>query len=166
MQESTLVLTLKVLIAPLVAGAVASWVTMRFSYHRYCSERWWERKAEAYAGILQHLTNMRLVLTRQIDFMTDVCYLNKEQARTLWKNYDGALDAIEQAASEGAYILSDSSITALHTLLKRLHPPGQSLEDWYGDDIKRLQLLAKSVEVLDGCVQELRAVAKRDLRVK
>ena len=44
------------LIPALVVSIITAYVTVRLSIRQFYSQRWWDKKAEAYSQILEHLS--------------------------------------------------------------------------------------------------------------
>ena len=50
-----------------VIAAISSWITVQLSLRRFRTERWWERKAEAYERIIGALHDSKVFASRHAD---------------------------------------------------------------------------------------------------
>ena len=51
------------IIKSLLIAAVASWITVKLSLRKFYTEKWWERKAQAYSEIIGSLARMEIFFT-------------------------------------------------------------------------------------------------------
>ncbi len=50
-----------------VTAVIASWIAARLSLKRFVSEKWWKKKAEAYAAILESLHYLKRDFEKDLD---------------------------------------------------------------------------------------------------
>ena len=56
------------LVVGLVIAVVSARVTVHFALKRFYSEKWWERKAEAYSSIIEALHHIRNYADHHMEF--------------------------------------------------------------------------------------------------
>jgi len=154
--ESIWILLLKVLGAPLIAAGIASFIAYKLAYRRFMTERWWERKADAYSNILSCLSEMQFTLERWIDELETGRRISEDYMKDLNKTYFKAKAAVVSAASTGAYIISEDSAKLLSILKKESE---KESDDFYGD-------ISDDLHAVENCIKNLRECAKKDLGVK
>jgi hypothetical protein len=45
------------IVTGLASGTLSAWITYRLAFRRFRAEKWWERRADAYSGIVEALHN-------------------------------------------------------------------------------------------------------------
>ena len=53
------------------SGVIVAWVNHLLSRKQFVSERWWERRAEAYANIMEHLARLQMAVLDCIEELED-----------------------------------------------------------------------------------------------
>lgn len=145
----------------ILIAVVSSWVTVRFTLRRFYSERWWEKKAEAYSSVIEGLHQMKryydgsaeaIERGGSFDVLTE-----RRQAylREMWA--DGEAKVL-RALDIGAFLLSNDAVRALQEYRDQVEASGH-----YSDILEHS--LNASTEI-SKCLGRLRKIAKRDLRVK
>ena len=146
------------LLPAVIISLITSFFTVRFSLNRFYSERWWERKAQAYGAIVEALYHMHryvqdLFCSEQTD--RESAPQTKELLRQRWT--DG-YEEISKAAAIGAFIISEEAVTALGGLLEELGRARQART--------LFEHLDSELAALSKCLNALRDCAKKDLKVK
>ena len=147
---------LLVIIPGTIIAIITSFITVSLSLRRFYSEKWWERKAEAYSAIIESLYHVKRNL--------DALMLSVEKGdefkspdRLASKSREG-YERIYREAGVGAFIISEKAAQVLESLLSDIQKPksaGMSFLDYLQDHAARV------VETLDS----LRKIAKRDLKI-
>ena len=146
---------LTALVPALIVSILTAYITVKFSMRQFYSQRWWEKKAEVYSHIIEHLSYFQYCFQEWYNESIGTKELGKEDEKKLSEGYRQAKEAITKAAAAGAYIVSDETAGALATLLQELdkHDLGggwlSDLERWY-DSVKE-------------CITKIRKYAKADL---
>ena len=169
MNEEAFRLLVNLFVGPFFAAGIASLITYWLSHRRFIREHRWERKADAYAKIIDSLITMTYALERWVkyevaDYHTEAELPEKAKNdyQVARAEYDTARTQIERAATGGDYIISRKAAEALSDLIKELRRPTDSLfnwSDWFA------QLNAYYAASRD-CLKTVRAEAESDLRVK
>lgn len=142
----------------LVIAVVTAVVTVKLAFRRFRSERWWEKKAEAYSKIVEALHHMKRYYMEEIAAYEKGTRLDEARQTELGGRLKEGVDAIKLAADVGTSLISDEAVECIEKLHKGLSEVSTE-EDWYG------YIDAKCAEV-ESCLKTMRSVARRDLRVK
>jgi hypothetical protein len=142
----------------LAIGGVTAFITTTLNLRRYRSEKWWEKKSEAYAKIIQalhHATNTLLEWAEQDMIGDDV---PEEKAKRLDEDYKNARLEIETATGIGAYIISKEVADVLVQLKRRKRPARTR-------DTPRFELYEADAEAYGSALDKIRELARKDLKV-
>jgi len=152
-----------------IASLVATIVSIyNARLRRFALERWWERKAQAYAEVVGSLVSLTYSLDRWQDDEYEVIKdgqngVSEDVKNEVIAEYNKALARIERAATEGNYILSEKAAKTLSDFLKKLRENSNreytGWVDWYS-------ALVQNFEAAKDCLNILRDEAKKDLQVK
>lgn len=137
---------------PAVILSIIAYLTVRQFY----SQRWWEKKVEAYSHIIEHLSYLQYYLGEWFDEGIGEKKLGDEDKKRLSEGYRQAREFITKAAAIGIYIVSDDTSSTLEKLLHELEKK-DSKGDWVGD-INRCYASVKE------CIEKIREYAKIDLK--
>ena len=101
-----------------VIAVIVSAYNARF--RRFALERWWDRKAQAYAEVVGSLVSLTYSLDRWQDDEFEMLTGNGQNAvsedvkKEIISEYNEALARIERAATEGNYILQNCLLCKAH----------------------------------------------------
>jgi len=151
-------------VASLIAAAVALY-TARF--RRFALEKWWERKAGAYAEVVSSLVALTYSLDRwvrkELLERTDEEYRPPpELQKRIRDEYEEARIRIERTAVEGDYFLSRKSANALSILIKQLRQE----PEWPVTGDSWVASLSTYHKAAQDCLNTVREEARGDLKVK
>jgi hypothetical protein len=144
----------------IVIAAVSSWITVQLSLRQFRSERWWERKAEAYERIIGAFHDFKILRSRQGAAELQNKEMSENESAELLARAKAADDEILKAIDLGAFYLSDEA----QSRLKQYQSEERSARDlnlntW-------LEYLKSDLAASDACLKDLIQIAKRDLRTK
>ena len=146
------------LIPALMVSIITAFLTVKLSIRQFYSQRWWEKKAEAYSHIIEQLSNLQYFFGEFYDEYTHTKTLGDKNKEILSEGYHQAREAIVKVASIGSYIVSDETATALEKLLLELEKRDPK-EDLVGS-------IANNYESVKGCIIKIREYSKADLLKK
>lgn len=148
-------------LATLVTGIIIAFtsalLSVRLSIKRFRSERWWERKAESYATILESLHYMKLYCNEQFENQVGNEAIPPERLTELSNKWTTGEEAISKAIDMGLFMFSNEAIQSLSTLQDDLMKA--SVKDFSWENIP------ERIDALNGCMSNLRAIAKKDLKI-
>ena len=146
------------LVPALLVSIITAYITVRLSMRQFYSQRWWEKKAEVYSHIMEHLSYLQYHLGEwEAEFIGEKT-LSKEAKERLAEGYRQSKESITKAAAIGAYIVSDNVATALAELLRELNK-----SDPMGDIMADIEMHSSAIEK---CIAKIREDAKVALHKK
>lgn len=143
------------LIPALIVSIITAYVTVKLSMKQFCSEKWWEKKVEAYSHIIEHLSYLQYYFDEWLSEGVHENELTDKHKEKLLESYYQAMESITKAAAIGAYIVSDDTVIALAKLLC-----GLKNKDPGGDWVENIDRCYGSVKE---CIAKIREYAKVDL---
>lgn len=147
-------------ISGLIVAVVTSFLTVRLSLRRFYSERWWERKADAYTDIIEALHAKLEFLDSYFSVMHDGEKLSEADIDRLRAANREADQKINKLIRIGTFVISEEVATLLEyyqadqAKLKRdVYEADEGA--WFGHEQK----------LTDRCLVKVRDAAMRDLKV-
>lgn len=145
-----------VLIPSLIVAVVTAILTVKLSVRKFYTERWWERKADAYSRIIEALHRHKNYVEQKLEI--EMSYpkkdRTKEEKEDLEKQWTDANAELERAADLGAFVISEETEEIIKKFLKR--------------PIDAYDVLLEAMEVdlsyIKNCLLEVKAAAKKDLK--
>jgi ribosomal protein S17E len=142
------------LIPALLVSVISAYLTTRLALNKFYSEKWWEKKAEAYSDILGKLSDMHLCIEKWADEELGTVRWTEKYKEELSRDYSQAKKTVAKAVTMGSFIISEEAATTLTKLEKELNR--LDLNN-YGD-------LEDARKAITNCIEKLREDAKRNLR--
>lgn len=121
------------LIPALAVSIITSFITVKLSLRQFYSQRWWEKRAEAYSEIMEHLSYLQFFFDEWADEISGETTLSEKKKKELSGGYRKSRESIIRAAAIGAYIVSDTTTAALATLLSELRKE-DPMGNWAADN--------------------------------
>lgn len=147
------------LIPATIIAAFTAVATVHLALRRFRSERWWDRKAEAYSRIVESLVSAVTYFDVMIDYWeNNPGDTTKKGREDLQERYEVARLELKKAAGIGAFIISSDAVDALRELEKR---PALS---W--DDEPPWEIFSAELRAHEKALGTIREIARRDLRVR
>jgi len=134
---------------------LASWLTVRLALQKFYTQKWWERKAQAYSEIIGSLAKKRTCFDRWWDEELGHKEIVVEARKKVDEEYASAKRVIEDTAAVGSFIVSEEAAEVLRFSLTELQKENMK-EDWLKD---RDRQHGKVIN----CITRLREIAKREL---
>lgn len=148
--------TLITLLTAIFIAVVSSWVTVNLSLRQYHSERWWDRKVNAYVAVLETLHDAKAYSHSHLAALENDSELSEERKEELSARSRKASDLIGRAIDIGSFLLSAAAMERLSRFRKEEHEASET-PNWY----EHLEMDWKAV---DGCLKDMIEIAKKDLR--
>lgn len=142
-----------------IIAIIAPFVTVKLSLKLFYSEKWWEKKAEAYSHIVEHLSYLQYYFGEW--WLSEGLHekkLTDTHKEKLEENYRQARESITKAAAIGTFIVSDDTATALVKLLRELEKQ-DPMGNWVSD-------IDRCYGLVEECIKKIREYAKADLLKK
>ena len=142
-------------------------VTVFLAFRRFRRERWWDRKADAYAAIIEALHHMKRGIEDDIRAFQQYPPREEESEATkeLTRKYLQGHNEVLKAVDTGSFLLSKEAVEALDQLIRDLK---KAREDAYIRETRTLDPdahLSGMLEAIEKCLGRLPLIAKRDLGV-
>lgn len=148
------------LLVGIVIAAFTSWITVRFALKQFYSQKWWERKADAYSSIIEALYRVKHNIEERLWADSLELEITEDNKKRLDANASKGYDEIYKAESIGAFVISEESSLALTRLRQQLEKDDV---DWAtGNEPDRSKTLSAVIK----CLEDIRRNAKRDLNIQ
>lgn len=138
-----------------VGGAfLAAYIATR----RFRSEKWWERKANAYSELVEALHHMKWYPSEYLDAAIESRQIAKEDTDEYWKKYKEARRNVWRIADASSFLVSPKVHEAVIEMEKKL---GQARNAESGFDHADQEYAA-----IQKCLEEIKVLARKELGVK
>lgn len=136
-----------------LVAVVTAFLTVRLSLRSFYTQKWWEKQAEAYSGIMESLSPMKRHTSAFIDQEETGESMSPEKKKLLFDRWRESKDRIEQASSIGAFIISDGAEGHLLTLQRELSAADKNDSDWLGTASREWDALDKAMKAIRQCAK-------------
>jgi hypothetical protein len=138
-------------------AAVSSWITVQLSLRQFRTEKWWERKADAYAKVIETLYNSKEFSDHHLEAFGNGREVPDEVDADVRAKSKAAHAEIRRIANVGAFLLSDQAMLRLNQFRNDEKSAGNTT-DWY-------EYLESDWKAVSSCLEDFIKIAKVDLRV-
>lgn len=135
---------------------LSSWITVQLSLRRFRSERWWEKRVDAYSRIIEALHNSKAFLEEHLEAEALHGDLSADRKKELGLRAHAANDEIIKAVNVGAFLLSEKALASL----KQYREDTSAYPDMTWDDY-----LEQNFPATKACLEAIIRIAKKDLAV-
>ena len=142
------------IVTGLASGGLSAWITYRLAFRRYRAEKWWERRADAYSGIVEALYNSLKFADTHIDYMQKGSEPPPEKDAAVRKAAREGHDEILRAVNVGKLFLSSAALNRLRRFVRE--SDAVKVEGWS-------EYLEKDYELINTCLNEFAQLAREDL---
>jgi uncharacterized membrane protein YkgB len=143
------------LIPALAVSILTAYITVKLSMKQFYSQKWWEKKAEAYSHIIENLSYFQYFFDERLDAEFNMKHLSDEEEKKLSEKYKQTKEYIAKAAAIGAYIVSDKTAIALKELLHEF--------DKSYSEVDFISYLDRNNGLVRECIAKIKEYAKADL---
>jgi len=144
------------LLPALAVSIITAYITVRLSIKQFYSQRWWDKKAEAYSQILEHLSYLRYYYEElSDDLLRADTTLDTDHTKSLNEGYRRSKESITKAAAVGEFIVSETTTKAISKLLSKLY------KLYFENDL--IKATDDSYEAVNECIKTVRKEAKEAL---
>lgn len=144
-------------IVGLVIAATSSWITVKLSLKQFRTERWWERKADAYSAIIEALHDAKSFADLHLDAEYAGRKMADERGAELLARSHNARKHILKTMDVGAFVVSERAIARLKTYEKD-SKNNSDCPNW-------IEYLESDWGNVDQCLSDIIAIAKSDLEL-
>jgi hypothetical protein len=141
---------------PVLAAFSAAGLTAWFSLLRFRKERWWEKKFESYAAIMEALHNIGAEIDEELDPSTPDRTISEERRLELAEQRRKSEKEIYKQIDIGQFLLPKDAVLTLQKFLRDIgSAEGERDLGAYLDG---------SSKAVHSCIERMRLLAKEDLR--
>jgi len=149
-----MILILQVLIS-IIVGTISAMLTARLALGKFQSQRWWEKKADAYSAIAGCILDVLHTNNALYDELVEDGAVSEEKQLEMQKAYKAIVETLRRQVLLGDFFISERSARMLRDLLETVSHGGDAepLLDW----------LEKSAKTLRDALRRFRTIARQDL---
>jgi len=145
------------ILAGIIIATASSWITVRLSLSRYRSEKWWEKKAEVYSGLIGAIHDAKAFAEEHIEAGSKGKEISSQEDESLRLRSKNAESEIYRALDVGAFYLSEKAIARLQVYITD-YDAASNTTDWYF-------YLTSELEASKSCLADMIEIARDDLNV-
>lgn len=134
---------------------LTSWLTVKFALRRFQSEKWFEKRVDAYTKVIEALHFMKHCTERQLQAEERGNRLPKETEDELVKAYLKGRADLRRLTDMGALLFSPQAVAVLDVLNEELMSASHVTTLW--------ENLDEESAAISKALSELRPIAKKDL---
>lgn len=143
------------LLAGIPLAVLTSWLTVKFSLGRFRSEKWFERRLDAYTKVIEALHFMNHCTDAEMRAEEEGYKIDEKAKAELHASYGKGRAELRRLTDMGALIFSPEAVALLDTLNSELRAASDEPSYW--------QHLDAEGAAITKCLSALRPIAKRDL---
>jgi len=144
------------IIASFIISAFTAWVTVKLSQQQYHSQRWWERKVEAYSLILDSLYKIKHSMEWLLQEEEHERIISDEQRKELNQKEQIGFAELDRLTNMGIFVLSSEINKKVNQFEKELKKVRGI--DYYSD-------LQDYHRIATKYLKEIRKIAIKDLKI-
>jgi hypothetical protein len=150
--------TVITILGGILISVVTSYITVQLSLRQFYSQKWWERKADAYSALIEALYHVKNYMQKDLEQEAGFLELTTEEKIVLSGKLRQANEELWKAESIGVFVISKGAAQSL-TKLRVQHNIEE--EKWMtGADANDY------LSAVNKCLEEIINYAKRDLYIK
>jgi len=144
------------ILAGIVVAIISALTATHLALKRFRTEKWWERKVDAYSRIIEALHNSKTWTEEHLKAAFEEQEIPEEKKNELTARARAAHDEIRKAINVGGFLLSDEALNRLRLFEKE---SSKRHETWF-------DYLESDLSVTDACLNDIIEIAKNDLKTK
>ena len=143
------------IISGLAISIVTAVVTVRLSIRQFTTQRWWEKKTEAYSELIENLAKYKISKEKLVDdLLHNVTYSNEYKVKVK-DDLQKADENITIFAVKGAFIISNEVSDELNKLISKINEDMES-EYW-------IECSEEHPNLIHEAIKKIVNLAKKDL---
>ena len=156
--EEKIIIIIREIIQPIFISILVTIITVKLSLKKFRSEKWWEKKAEAYSKIIDALHQLKNYCDQKLPASYGEFNLSPEKENELAEQYKIAYREFVKALDVGSFIISKEAVKILETYRNR---PQLDF-----NDNPLCEIIECDLKYIKECLQDFKIVAKKDLDIK
>ena len=141
----------------IVVAVVTAFLTVHLALKRFYSEKWWERKAEAYSAILEALHHVRNYTHHNLESLKRGVDLPPEGDAELTKKLQDAMAELRKRWDVGSFVISEEAVVVMDTFMQELDA-STKYSNWDAHLILKM-------DAVNNCLGAMRKIGRRDLKL-
>lgn len=154
------------LIIIVISSLCSAYLSAYFTSKRFISEKWWEKKTNAYIEVIECLSNIDFYYTSEWNNLTGSTYMNSVISNEYYKKYiDSKAVLNKYITSAGIFISQDvADIIERYLSEHEVNKPCESSNDSEGEDVI-FNDINKQFVLIGEVICKVREMAKKDLKL-
>ncbi len=141
------------ILTALVTIPLTAWLATR----RFYSEKWWERKLEAYLALIEALHHLSLPFDQKIEAMIENRELPEVKQDSYWAKHHEAEAEIMKQIDMSELLISPDAVALLREMFRSSSSANAEMD--------LVSYLSKNQKAISKCVDDLKKVAMKDLKL-
>ncbi|MFH1768697.1 MAG: hypothetical protein ABH858_06030 [Candidatus Omnitrophota bacterium] len=141
----------------IVISFISSWITVHLSLRRFRTEKWWEKKVDAYSKVIEALHNAKAFSTANMSAEENAGKISNSDQTSLRARTCEANEEIFKAMDVGGFLLSKDALSSLKQYRKDA-TAAEHEQSWYGH-------LEQDWAATEKCLKDIIEIAKKDLKI-
>lgn len=142
----------------ILVGAAISWITVQLSVNKFRSERWWERKVDAYERVIEALHHIKAVETVELHYAEQMRDVPEERDRELAERVKPAYEEMRKVFDVGAFQLSAKAYARIMEFNEEREAAWEANLGYATVDL--------SLHAAETCLKDFIVIAREDLGQK
>ena len=145
----------KIVIGVIIA-VTSAWVTVRLSLSKYRTEKWWDRKIEAYTNVIEAFHHSKAFSDKHLGAEWRGRELDPDIDKEIRAKVKLAHGEIEKYINIGSFIFSNEFYTRLKEYQRESERISNESHGW-------VDYLVNDQEHMESCISDLIVLAQKDL---
>ncbi|MCU7807334.1 MAG: hypothetical protein KZQ73_05625 [Candidatus Thiodiazotropha sp. (ex Semelilucina semeliformis)] len=145
------------IIIGIVIASISSFITVRLSLRRFRSEKWWERKIDAYSKVIEAFHHVKVFSDAHLNAESKGKELPEDHDKEVRRLAKIAHNEIDKYADIGSFVFSKEFYEKLRAYQNESDEAADLHQDWVG-------YLLDDNEITKKYLSELIVLAKKDLQ--
>lgn len=124
---------------------------------KFRSEKWWEKKAAAYAELVEALHTMKWPAGEHLDAEIESRNISQEESSRMWEEFRIARRNMWKIADSSTFLVSGEVITAVREMERDLNS-ARSDQSWFDH-------LEEQHAAVNKCLERIKEIGKADLGI-
>lgn len=151
------------LLSPILAGFITAIVTVHLSVGRFRREKWWERRVESYANLIDALHYVSHGIDEELNSVGEPPRNPDAQPTEADRRFVNAWQDLRRAIGTGRFLLCDAAVVELTKLERALRHA--EISNRHHGHVNLHGMLADQGAAVDACKEALPEIARHDLNL-
>lgn len=125
---------------------------------KFRNEKWWEKKAAAYAELVEALHTMKWPAGEHLDAELESREVSQEESSRMWEEFKVARRNIWKVADSSTFLVSEEVIKAVQDMERGLSS-ARNAQSWF-------EHLDEQYAAVNKCLGRIKEIGRADLGIK